>query len=256
MKKIVSAADLGGAPFTKQDLREVFNDEIWDAIEAILSPFNSDTEGLIVSGCVFTANASNFNMTSGIVYLNGEFMRISAVTNQSFTKYIAPATPTSDSRQFADNTSHSVTQTKNAQLVGSAPGSGQYITVNSLTGANDRRWVHSAGIRVVPVDIGDWDMDSNTSTAVTPGSQYIASNVRGILSVSIRPDTGVAIQSYYDLSNPSNATVMQGGVSWGIATPSNPVVFTLTRLVGGVFDSTDFDATGFNRGIISFLYEG
>lgn len=139
MKKLVSSADLGGAPITKADLREVFNDEIWDALEALLAPFNSDTEGLIISGCAFSNNAGNFDMTAGIVYLNGEFMRIAAVTNQSYTKYIAPATPTSDSRVFGDSTSHAVTQTKTAGIVGSAPGAGQYITISSLTISNARK---------------------------------------------------------------------------------------------------------------------
>lgn len=139
MKKIVQSATLGGAPIHKNDLRESFSDEIWDSLEAMLSPFNSDTEGIIVSGCVISANASNFDMTAGIVYLNGEFMRIAAATNQSFTKYIAPATVVDDDRQFADGTTNTLFQTSGAELVVSAPGAGQYITINSLTGAEDRR---------------------------------------------------------------------------------------------------------------------
>jgi len=141
MKKIVSAADLGGAPIYKSDLRDVFNSEIWDAIQGLLSGYSSSTFGFIVSGCVFTNNAGNFDMTAGVVYLNGEFMRIPAATNQAFTKYIAAKTPTNDSRTFEDGTTHAVVQTKDAELVGSAPGSGQYITISSLTSADARRYV-------------------------------------------------------------------------------------------------------------------
>lgn len=138
MKKLVSTADLGGAPIYKSDLRELFNEELWDVIEAMFSPFDSDVQGVVVSGCVTTANASNFDMTAGVVYLNGEFMRITAVTNQAFTKYIAASTPTSDSRTFADSTTNDVVETKLAGLVASAPGT-QYITISSLTDLNDRR---------------------------------------------------------------------------------------------------------------------
>lgn len=165
MKKIVQAADLGGAPIHKNDLRESFNDEIWDAIEALLSPFNSDTEGIIVSGCVITANASNFDMTAGIVYLNGEFMRIAAATNQTFTKYIAPSAVVDDDRQFAGGATNTLFETKGAELVGSIPGAGQYITINTLTGADDRRGVVTTGSIINGAVTTLKIADSNVTTA-------------------------------------------------------------------------------------------
>ncbi len=140
MKKFTTATDLGGAPINKNDLRDVFNSEIWDAIESLMSQFSSDVQGVVIEGCATTANGGNFDMTAGVVFLNGEFMKISAATNQSFTKYIAPATAINDTRTFADSTSHVVTIDKKAELVGSAPGSGQYITIASLTDLDDRRW--------------------------------------------------------------------------------------------------------------------
>jgi hypothetical protein len=140
MKKYTSTA-LGGAPVDDDDLLDIFNSEIWAAIQGQLSTFDSDVEGIVISGCVTTANAGNFDMTEGIVYLNGEFMRISAVTNQTFTKYIAPATPVNDDRQYADGTTNTIAVTKGAGLVGSAPGSGQYIKIASLTDLDERRTI-------------------------------------------------------------------------------------------------------------------
>jgi hypothetical protein len=257
MKKLTSATDLGGAPIFKNDLRAVFNQELYKVIQGLLYPFDADVEGIIISGCLITANGGNFDMTAGIIYINGEYREIPAATNQTFTKYIIPSTLVTDSRTFADGTSHAVTETKNAELAASAPMSGQYITINSLTGADDRRWRGGNLItRIVTLDIGDWNMDSTAGVVVTAPAAILAGKVRGIISVSIRPDTGVALQSYYDLANPSTASVMQGGYSWGIATPTDPAAFSLTRLSGGIFDGTDFDATSFNRGTISFLYEG
>lgn len=138
MKKFTST-DLGGAPIFKDDLRTIFNTEPWKVIQAMLSPFDADVEGLVISGCVTTANASNFDMTAGIVYLNGEFMEIAAVTNQSFTKYIQPSTVVNDDRTFEDGTVNTVAVTKGAQLGGSAPGAGQYIAIASILASSNRR---------------------------------------------------------------------------------------------------------------------
>jgi hypothetical protein len=139
MKKFTSS-DLGGAPITKSDLRVIFNEEIWVAIESLLAQFNNDTQGIVVSGCVTTANVGNFDITEGVVFLNGQFMLLAAATNQAFTKHIVPASPVNDTRAFADATSHIVAIDQGAELSGSVPGAGQYITISSLTDLDDRRW--------------------------------------------------------------------------------------------------------------------
>lgn len=252
MKKVVSATDLGGAPFFKNDLREVFNSEIWAAMQAILSPFDTDTEGIIVSGCVITANASNFDITAGIVYLNGEFMRLAAATNQSFTKYIAPATPTSDSRTFADGTTHAVVQTKNAELVGSAPGAGQYVTIATLTGAADRIWRplinEDHKLRTKIINIGDWDMDASSSSG--PISHGITGGVAKIKHISVLIYNDAATAAY-----PYPYTTISDGLGQLEIAAIGTSSITLHRRTGGFFDDAIFDSTGYNRGIITLLYE-
>ena len=242
MKKIVSAADLGGAPFTKQDLREVFNDEIWDAIEALLAPFNSDTEGIIVSGCVFTNNAGNFDMTAGIVYLNGEFMRISAVTNQSYTKYIAPATPTSDSRVFSDTTSHAVTQTKTAGIVGSAPGGGQYITIDNLTGADDRRWQSgSRGSDRVHEFVSTffWDLNANSTFQITLPTSLISSRQK-VASISLKISADSGDQVYFP-ALAYDASISGDAIGVKIDTFSGVAKIQFTRVASSIWDTASFD---------------
>ncbi len=138
MKKINSTGQTGGAPVNQEDLRTVFNDEIWDAIEALLSPFSADTEGVIVSGCVISGGGP-YDISAGIVYLNGEFMRLAAATGQTLPKYIAPATAVNDNRVFADQTTKTLFITKGAELVGSAPGGSQYVAITTTTDPDDRR---------------------------------------------------------------------------------------------------------------------
>lgn len=260
MKKIVSATDLGGAPFFKNDMREVFNSEIWDVIEGMLAPFDSDTEGLIISGCVFSNNGGNFDMTAGIVYLNGEFMRIAAVTNQAYTKYIAPKTPTSDSRTFADGSTNAVVQTKEAEIVGSAPGAGQYITINSLTGMLDRVWrpvtSETPKLRTKIIEIGDWDMDTTEEVYV----EHDLPDWKKIRSISavVRND---ADDEYFQLGTDDNGdvaatsgtgSVVGAGASNGFNAEN---VIRLGRTASGRYDAATFDSTGFNRGWITVTYE-
>lgn len=139
MRKFISTA-LGGAPVNDDDLLDVFNSELWGAIEALLSQHNADTQGIVVSGCATTANGGNFDMTAGIVYLGGEFLRVSASTNVPFPRYITPSSITFESRTFQDLTVNDVIRVRTAGLINSIPGSGQYLAITSLTDLDDRRW--------------------------------------------------------------------------------------------------------------------
>lgn len=149
MKKLTLAADLGGAPFTKSDLRTIFNQEIWDAIEGMCSPFDdgfggTQTQGVVISGCGLTHNGSNFDMAAGIVYLNKKFLRVPAAVNQPFPQYIQEDTAVNDTRSFADGGSHVVAITSLAKLANTAPGSGQYITLSDYPDSFYRSFFVSA----------------------------------------------------------------------------------------------------------------
>lgn len=247
MKKQSLVADLGGAPFTKEDMRTVFNDELWDAMESILYAYNADTEGLIISGCEVTGGGP-YNIAAGIVYLNGEFMRLPAATGQTLPKYIAPAAAVNDTRTFADSTSHALFITKAAELVGSAPGAGQYVAITTATDSDDRRWIPIAAsvkLRTKILLIGDWDMDATGNLNVTHGLPDFK-KIRGV-DVVIRDD---ADTTYYNLPYTASAGTAGAGVNIMTST-----VINLARVTGGNFDSTSFDSTGYNRGWVTITYE-
>lgn len=139
MKKYVNPIPNGGAPLHNNRITSELQTEIWEAMQSLLARYSSDTQGVIVSGCVISDNAGNFDITAGIVFLNGEFMRLAAATNQTFTKYIAPKAVTYEQKTFADSVAKNLIEVKEAELVGSAPGSGQYITIANLTDPLTRR---------------------------------------------------------------------------------------------------------------------
>jgi hypothetical protein len=101
------------------------------------------------------------------------------------------------------------------------------------------------------VNIGDWNMDATVSVSIDHGltSAKIVS-----AAASVRNDAG---DTYYSIP------VMDGNtLSLGFGTiPSSYIPkawdathFFLTRLTGGMFDSSDFDATTYNRGFIIIEY--
>lgn len=140
MKKIVTTTTNGGGPLSLTDHKTVFNDEVWDGIEALLSGYTSDTEGVIVSGCVVGGSGpSSYTISAGIVFLNGEFMRLPAQTGKSLPQYIQPDTPINTQRTFASAVLTTLFVEKSATVAGSTPGAGQYIAITTTTDGEDRR---------------------------------------------------------------------------------------------------------------------
>jgi hypothetical protein len=187
MKKIVSTADLGGAPFTKADLRTVFNDEIWDALEAMLSPYTSDTEGLIISGCTVTNPALGvYIVSSGIVFLNGQFMRLpTGGVGLALPLYIAPKAVADDDRVFVDTSTKTLFQTSDAEVVTSIPGSGQYIKIASLADPDDRRWSTLEANKNITTLSGTYTPTLSNTTNVTSSTAFLCQYSRVDATVTV-----------------------------------------------------------------------
>lgn len=94
------------------------------------------------------------------------------------------------------------------------------------------------------IDIGDWDMNTDASKAVSHGLAGSLSKIRTI-KVLIRNDAGT---NYYDFDseNQNGTTAKQA-----YADVSNMV---LTRATSGIFDNGSFGSTSYNRGWITIQY--
>lgn len=104
--------------------------------------------------------------------------------------------------------------------------------------------------KYIDVQIGDWDMDANYTTSVAVGGGV---TLNQILSwhVTIHRDGYGGSSSYkYDLN--------WAGSSYAFATsPTTPAGvgnIGLERDAAGLFDSTDFNSTSFNRGYVRVWY--
>lgn len=95
------------------------------------------------------------------------------------------------------------------------------------------------------VQIGDWDMDANSTKSVSLGS-ITSDKVRSITGM-IRND---ADNAFYPLPYIDATPDIQ---AWIGGSGSGSV--TLLRLTGGFFDSTNFNQTSFNRGHLVVVHE-
>jgi len=94
------------------------------------------------------------------------------------------------------------------------------------------------------IDIGDWNMDITGSVTIAHDLADI-DNIRSV-SVIIRHDNGTLI---YDIGQATISTSPAGAIQ---AIGAGGV--TVSRQAGGFFDTTNFDATSFNRGWLTIQY--
>jgi len=125
------------------------------------------------------------------------------------------------------------------------------ITPNGLPDNEANGWqlyealllLTGGGIRREIINIGDWDMDADGIVTVAHGLADYSKIKR--VSVMIIPDAGSIILPLDCFDGVS----MSGGINQIDGTN-----IVLSRLASGLFDSTSFDSTSFNRGYILIDY--
>lgn len=266
MKKLKSTIPDGGAPLGAFPvLRELFDEETKNAIEALLySVADGETEGFVLKGCEVTGISSDYDIAEGYIYVDGEVLYYAGSEGNSTPVYLKKDTVTEESGVFADGASKAYIDVNTAtEYTTTGGGAGtQYITFNFDTAGRtfkNMTGVGNAGnggsytsFKISTVQIGDWDMNSDSTTTVDYPDGVSKENLRGLSGIII-PDVSASIQNNY----------MIGGFSAEIAATSPDVNFAnvgasgiiIRRVSSGFYDSTDFEDTPFNRGWVTVLYE-
>lgn len=104
-------------------------------------------------------------------------------------------------------------------------------------------------ITFIEVNIGDWDMNTDTAPDVAVTNPTGDKDKIRIVQVWIRPDTGAAIQ-FNQLLNSESADESNSG---GIAISDSDIL--ITRAVGGKFDHADYSDKSYNRGWVTIGYK-
>ena len=103
----------------------------------------------------------------------------------------------------------------------------------------------NAALKTKVVDIGDWDMSTATGTAAKAVAHGLTlADIRSI-SVTIRTDGATF---YRDFAATNNSGTGDHDIDIGATN------VTLTREASGLFDSTNYNSTSFNRGWITIQY--
>lgn len=122
------------------------------------------------------------------------------------------------------------------------------ITLPLLAGnmtLGDTVAVDNTVLKTKIIEIGDWDMDGAASGNAVHGLAD-ETTIRSI-SVMIRKDDG-------DLFSGTETASGSGVKQLWIDNPISPTQINISRLGGGVFDNTDFNATSYNRGWVTITY--
>ncbi len=123
------------------------------------------------------------------------------------------------------------------------------IYVNSINIDNN----FNDGTETIFISIGDWDMTAGTGSATVnvPHGLSDYKKIRSPSAFIFSDDDAVVSPGGHPLDGPLSAanTAQQGGIQ--VVDNTNIV---LVRLTGGVYDSTDYNATSFNRGYVKVPY--
>ena len=106
----------------------------------------------------------------------------------------------------------------------------------------------NAVLKTKVIDIGDWDMVTNSLKDVTHGVNY--KKIRGI-EVTIRDDD----DDNYDMFDGSNASHVTFGHILGPGGTGIGSTTDIRLLRETYFDNTDYDSTSYNRGWVKVMYE-
>jgi hypothetical protein len=96
------------------------------------------------------------------------------------------------------------------------------------------------------INIGDWNMDATTSITVAHSLSATEWKTIRSLGAIIRND---ADTTYYIFSGPGGSNPQDGTI-----VSFNSTNVNLGRNTGGIYNSTSFDSTSYNRGWVTFWY--
>ncbi len=125
------------------------------------------------------------------------------------------------------------------------------ITIDAVTNVtiNSGSRIIQNGIVTEYVQIGDWNMVTNFDRSVSMPVGVDCDDIRDIQVIIINDANDYRCSLF---SAQSLGDLVEG--SWGCVN-LGPGTLSLSRRTGGFFDSTDYDATSYNRGFIKITYE-
>lgn len=121
--------------------------------------------------------------------------------------------------------------------------------LNPVETVKDQGGIATDGLKCKIIEIGDWNMDSSTSKTVAHGMANIMT-IRGITVIVRNDDNNTVYTMAGSFTTDANYAYCDLTVDYVDATN-----VSMHRVLSpGKFDSTNFNATSYNRGWITILY--
>lgn len=246
---------VGGFPLVLDDLRQFFG-RLDSPSEGMYQAFNNLLRGFgdnfIVQGCVLGGSSGAFTLTEGWILLDGELIKVDAqsafdeATDNTFVK-----STTFNSRGTKTFLNGSIIETYEINRA-NISGSGGSLAFDANTFfdlSNQASSLPDTGIKILNkkiIEIGDWNMDATGAIIVLHGLTDFL-KVRSITAMIINDDsTLIDTLDKFTSSNQQS----EGGIG-----SVSDMVVSLVRKTSGIFDSTSYDSTSFNRGFITVEFE-
>jgi hypothetical protein len=225
-------------------------------------------------GLVNTGIGPAFAISAGAVYHNGEVFFVDAFAGSPPGGQV-PVLVLEEIKtalDYTDGTQQDTLINRKYKIQFGASGSGivNYIDLVQLRSTSP--WVNKGGdtmtgplnaqggiktalaqsaLLLSVINIGDWDMDANQDKNVVTGISDLNQRIRSI-DVLIRNDADTETSPFM-----SNVAQLGGGSvsdAPGALNVDNAGNVLLRRKTGEVYDSTNYDQTGYNRGWITIWY--
>lgn len=120
--------------------------------------------------------------------------------------------------------------------------------LSAVTTATTTNTTKIAGLNTKVIDIGDWNMDNEPTPIPTPTHGLTLSKIRNV-TVIIRNDADT-IRS--DINLRTGGEIYSAGATQGVQCNATEVL--IYRPINGLFDTTDYNSTTYNRGWITIQY--
>ena len=219
--------------------RQVLNDELADSLN-----FRKDVKS---STIVASSSANSIDFTSNdLVTIDGATNNLNLVLTITNTedgedsKYIRVLKDADKTVTFSgatDITTNKDIVTTLSEVIYQVYNKNGTIYANALIDSTP-----SSSLYPIIVNIGDWNMAADLSKVVTHGLSDFK-KVREI-GVMIRDD---ADSNYYYTPSVTILDAVNSAIG-----PLTSTTLSLTRSDGGIFNSTSFNSTSYNRGYITF----
>lgn len=259
MRRFLTDGINGGVPVVLDDLRwflgqpfPATGDGIYQIINDMLLDYGAN---FIIQGCDLGGSTGAFTLTKGWIMLDSELVKVEAQTafdESTDDSFVNAATFDSDGLKTLLNGTTANTYENNKATITGLTGNLKYngARLREFSGAlyvDDSAVETFVTLRTKIIEIGTWNMDTTTDITVTHGI-VDEQKIRGMYCM-IRPDADPAT-----FVSQLDTTDGVGGTAGGIGNATATTV-KLFRTTGGTFDAANYNATSYNRGFLTIIYE-